>query len=415
MARHYSSGPQSNRPTSRKPSQTRQPAATTGAAYSSRTRTARRRRHVIIAVAAVVIIGVALALFAIPRLFGSSGADAASSSQTSATTSTPTADTSTSSSTTPVTTAPDGRIVLSLGGDEDTYVKQGEDYIEGGCHARDVQEGNLTSSVQISGSVDTSTVGDYVLTYSVQNSEGMVATTQRTVHVVAADSMDWDTNGIPILMYHYVYDPSNPPSDLNVNYVSTTELDAQCAWLSENDYYYPSWQELRAYVEGTHSLPAKSVILTFDDGEHGFLDNGIPILAKYKVHATSFLICIDGDIEDKLNQSNPYILFESHSYDLHRAGSTKLGHGGRIYDLTEQELVADIQKSADIIGSVEAFAYPFGDVSDVSSAAMNDLGISCAVTTNYGNAIVGDDPTKLPRCRVSGGNSLSSYISMVEN
>ncbi|MGL5174080.1 MAG: hypothetical protein ACRC75_09525, partial [Olsenella sp.] len=121
------------------------------------------------------------------------------------------------------------------------------------------------------------------------------------------------------------------------------------------------------------------------------------------------------DIEDKLNQSSPYVLFESHSYDLHRAGSTKLGHGGRIYDLSEQELVADIQKSADIIGSVEAFAYPYGDVSDVSSAAMNDLGISCAVTTNYGNACVGDDPTQLSRCRVSGGNSLASYISMVEN
>ena len=90
-------------------------------------------------------------------------------------------------------------------------------------------------------------------------------------------------------------------------------------------------------------------------------------------------------------------------------------HGGRIYDLSEQELVADIQKSADIIGSVEAFAYPYGDVSDVSSAAMNDLGISCAVTTNYGNACVGDDPTQLSRCRVSGGNSLASYISMVEN
>jgi len=386
--------------------------------YSSRTRTARRRQRrqrTIVAVVAVAIVGVALALLVIPHLFGSSGTDATSSSQATATDSASTTDTASSTSTTPVTTAPDGRIVLSLDGDEDTYVKQGESYIEGGCHARDVQEGNLTSSVQVSGSVDTSTVGDYVLTYSVQNSEGMVATTQRTVHVVAADSMDWDTNGIPILMYHYVYDPSNPPSDLNVNYVSTTELDAQCAWLSENDYYYPSWQELRAYVEGTHSLPAKSVILTFDDGEHGFLDNGIPILAKYKVHATSFLICVDGDIEDKLNQSNPYVLFESHSYDLHRAGSTHLGHGGRIYDLTEQELVADIQKSADIIGSVEAFAYPYGDVSDVSTAAMNDLGISCAVTTNYGNAVVGDDPTQLPRCRVSGGNSLSSYISMVEN
>ena len=64
----------------------------------------------------------------------------------------------------------------------------------------------------------------------------------------------------------------------NAGPAAPPDFDAQCAWLSENGYYYPSWQELRAYVEGTHSLPAKSVILTFDDGEHGFLDNGIPIL-----------------------------------------------------------------------------------------------------------------------------------------
>ena len=420
MARHFTSHEQASRPTPR-PTPTTQGRRPEGdqAAYYQRRRSSRRRRRrtVGIVAAAVAIVAVAVVAFVLPRILGGTGSSAASTpaNTTGSVSATDASSSSSASSTTPVTNAPDGRIVLSLGGDEDTYVKQGEDYIEGGCHARDVQEGNLTSSVKVSGSVDTSTVGDYVLTYSVENSEGMVATTQRTVHVVAADSMDWDTNGIPVLMYHYVYDPANPPSDLNVNYVSTTDFDAQCAWLSENGYYYPSWQELRAYVEGTHSLPAKSVILTFDDDEHGFLDNGIPILEKYKVHATSFLICIDGDIEDKLNQSSPYVLFESHSYDLHRAGSTKLGHGGRIYDLSEQELVADIQKSADIIGSVEAFAYPYGDVSDVSSAAMNDLGISCAVTTNYGNACVGDDPTQLSRCRVSGGNSLASYISMVEN
>ena len=30
--------------------------------------------------------------------------------------------------------------------------------------------------------------------------------------------------------------------------------------------------------EGKHSLPAKSVILTFDDGEMGFLNVGVPLL-----------------------------------------------------------------------------------------------------------------------------------------
>ena len=231
MARHFTSHEQASRPTPR-PTPTTQGRRPEGdqAAYYQRRRSSRqrRRRTVGIVVAAVAIVAVAVVAFVLPRILGGTGSSAASTpaNTTGSVSATDASSSSSASSTTPVTNAPDGRIVLSLGGDEDTYVKQGEDYIEGGCHARDVQEGNLTSSVKVSGSVDTSTVGDYVLTYSVENSEGMVATTQRTVHVVAADSMDWDTNGIPVLMYHYVYDPANPPSDLNVNYVSTTDFDA---------------------------------------------------------------------------------------------------------------------------------------------------------------------------------------------
>ena len=162
------------------------------------------------------------------------------------------------------------------------------------------------------------------------------------------------------------------------------------------------------------SLPDKSVILTFDDGEYGFLNLGIPLLEQYGVPATSFIECSRGDIEEVLRDyASPYVCFESHSYDLHHAGYTPIGHGGAIYDLSEDELVDDLSHAVDILGSRGAFAYPYGDVSDVSAAAIERVGIYCSFTTEYDRVYPGDDPTALPRVRVSGDNGIDVYTGSV--
>ena len=304
-------------------------------------------------------------------------------------------------------------IVMTLCGRHETIVRTGETYVEPGCLARDTRASkSLSDRVQISGNVDTATPGTYTVTYTVTDDEGSVARAERTVRVT--DDAGWDDDGIAVLMYHYVYDPANPPEDLNANYVSTTELEEQLAWLTEAGFYYPSWAELRAYIDGSHSLPDRSVILTFDDGEYGFLDHGIPLLEKYGVTATSFTECNRDDIDYMLNTyASPYICFESHSYYMHHAGYSGIGHGGVIYDLSEDELVDDLQHAADILGTNAAFAYPYGDVSDVSPAACERVGILCAFTTEYDFVYPGSDPTRLPRVRIVGGNGLEYYQGSV--
>ncbi|HEY0187573.1 MAG TPA: immunoglobulin-like domain-containing protein [Cellulomonas sp.] len=55
-----------------------------------------------------------------------------------------------------------------------------------GVTATDAVDGDLTSAVQVTGAVDTATVGSYELTYSVTDAAGNVATATRTVTVVEA-------------------------------------------------------------------------------------------------------------------------------------------------------------------------------------------------------------------------------------
>ena len=171
-------------------------------------------------------------------------------------------------------------VVMTLGGSADTYVLRGEDYLEAGCHALDPEEGDITSTVVVEGRPDTSTPGDYSVVYTATTADGSVAQATRTVHVV--ESFEENATSLPVLMYHYVYTESDQPAELNGNYLLDTKLEEQLRYLSENNYYYPSFQEVKAFAEGTHTLPARSVVLTFDDCEAGFLEYGVPLLNEYK-------------------------------------------------------------------------------------------------------------------------------------
>lgn len=304
-----------------------------------------------------------------------------------------------------------GEIVIGVNGDEDTYVLVGEDYLEAGAHAAEPTDGVLNDKIEASGEVDTSKAGDYEVTYRVSDSAGHTAEATRTVHVV--DEMPTMDGGVPILMYHYVYSADNPPESLDGNYLLDTKLEEQLAYLVENDFYFPSYPELQAFLQGTHSLPAKSVVLTFDDAEQGFLDVGIPILEKYQVPATSFVICSDENAAQKVvDYRSPYVSFQSHSFGLHQAGGT-VGHGGLISALTKDEIVEDLEHAQQVVGATEAFAYPFGDVTADGQQAVREAGILCAFTTQNSWAHVGDDVTALPRVRISAEYELAGFASLV--
>ena len=66
-----------------------------------------------------------------------------------------------------------------------------------------------------------------------------------------------------------------------------------------------------------------------------------------------------------------------------------------------------------MLGTTEAFAYPFGDVTDDARQAVDEAGILCAFTTKNSWAHVGDDVRSLPRVRMSGGTSLEGFIGSI--
>jgi len=66
------------------------------------------------------------------------------------------------------------------------HIGSGTPYTEQGALAVDEIDGDISSSVQITGSVNRDRAGAYTLTYRVVNSAGLVATATRTVRIIAA-------------------------------------------------------------------------------------------------------------------------------------------------------------------------------------------------------------------------------------
>ena len=73
--------------------------------------------------------------------------------------------------------------VITLNGANTITLKVGEKYTEQGAKASDDVDGDVTSKIIISGTVDTKKAGAYTITYTVSDSAGNVTKTTRTVKI----------------------------------------------------------------------------------------------------------------------------------------------------------------------------------------------------------------------------------------
>ena len=82
---------------------------------------------------------------------------------------------------TPDTTKP----VIKLNGEETITIKLNDTYKDAGATATDDKDGDITNKIVITGKVDTSKAGTYIITYTVEDLAKNVAIAKRTVIVKA--------------------------------------------------------------------------------------------------------------------------------------------------------------------------------------------------------------------------------------
>lgn len=79
-----------------------------------------------------------------------------------------------------------------------------------------------------------------------------------------------------------------------------------------------------------------------------------------------------------------------------------------------EEIVDDLKQAQAILGTTEAFAYPYGDNNENAWAAMEEAGVLCAFTIENRRVEVGDPVEALPRVRIAGEYTQEGFEYLVE-
>lgn len=187
---------------------------------------------------------------------------------------------------------------------------------------------------------------------------------------------------VPILMYHHT------PSD----------FEAHLQHLIAQGYTGITMRELGDYLYGQGSLPAKPVVITYDDGFATQLE-AFAILQRYNFKATFYLIlggpassfCIGiertnlscGD--NYMNWSQAKQLKDSGLIDI---GAHTLDHADLPTLPLEQQwlqIEQSKQRLQNVLGGeVVSFAYPYGRYNAESIELVRRAGFTTAVTTQSG-------------------------------
>ena len=218
---------------------------------------------------------------------------------------------------------------------------------------------------------------------------------------------------IPILMYHHVGDWGESRAEWAQWVVRSKEFRAQMDWLVANGFHTITFRELLAGQKARESVPAKSVIISFDDGWSAQESVVRAELEPRGLHAVFFVYT--AAVGATPNNSG-YISWEQLRI-LESAGHEVQSHTvshGRLTDMPPLQLDREMRESRATIEremhhSVEVVAYPFGiydeRVMRAASAAGYLIGLRADADLVVGKPL----QYRMPRIRVGYDDGIEVF------
>ena len=222
---------------------------------------------------------------------------------------------------------------------------------------------------------------------------------------------------VPILMSHHIRPNPRPydPTWASLN-TSSDLLDTELAYLVNNNYHVITLDDLKKALTQDFSLPENPVILTFDDGYENFYTTAFPILKKYNLKATIFVIT-------QGVENNKAYLTWSQIEEMYKSGLITIGahtqHHPNLPDLTnsliEREIIGSRDDIKNHIGeSPKWFAYPYGSYNNFAIDTVRSAGFEGAVSTIYSAIQNKERIYLLPRIMADGRFSIPEFAKRLQ-
>ncbi len=219
---------------------------------------------------------------------------------------------------------------------------------------------------------------------------------------------------VPVLMYHYVRTNPDPRDRVGYNLsVTPAAFHAQMAYLAKNHFHTVSLAQAVAAVRTGRPLPARSVVLTFDDGYADFFTTAIPEMRRYGFTATDYVV--PGLV------GRPSFMSWSQVVQADRMGFTIAAHTMHhvpLAQIRQASAVAEMRQSKQVLEGmlghpVLEFAYPYGSFNASLAQQARSMGFESATSTLPGAWHQARDLWWMHRQRVGGGTSLAGFAQLV--
>jgi peptidoglycan/xylan/chitin deacetylase (PgdA/CDA1 family) len=222
-------------------------------------------------------------------------------------------------------------------------------------------------------------------------------------------------------MYHQVGE-FPPMRTHRANYCDHRRFDRQMGLLHALGWTVLDLDQALAGLRGERPLPARSVVLTFDDGYDNFADFALPVLVRHGFTATVYAISgwLGQRIQwygDEPGRPRPRLMDAAQLREIQAAGMTVGSHTVTHAHLAKIDPAAQLREVRDsrlaledLLGKpVRHLCYPFGSFNLEAVHAAGAAGYVSATTCLRGAATPGDHPLALPRKAISFGDSLWGF------
>ena len=240
-------------------------------------------------------------------------------------------------------------------------------------------------------------------------------------HVYAeARAVKKGINEIPILMYHRITD-GKPAGTKHGIYVPRDEFERQLEFLKRRGFTAINFFDIRAIIEGKKNIPDKPVMITFDDGYEDNYVTAFPLLKKYGMTATIFLIgnpaIRSNSWDEKTGEPAASLLNDRQIQEMIEGGIEFGSHTMNHKKLTlcsTEEAEVEITESKKMLEQrlqteIISFGYPYGQLNEQIKQQVIAAGYTFGIATDSGRRNIWADLFKIRRMMIFPHASLFSF------
>jgi peptidoglycan/xylan/chitin deacetylase (PgdA/CDA1 family) len=216
---------------------------------------------------------------------------------------------------------------------------------------------------------------------------------------------------IPILMYHHIGDLPIDATELQTTWTVTPKnFDAQMQWLARSGFRSITMAQLVAHLKNRQPLPAKPIIISFDDGWEEQFSTAFPIMTRYGLSATFFVYTQPLDHTQYMTWAQVQALatggMDIQSHSITHPHLRTMAPDAAFKEIADSKATLEKRLGKPVV----AFCYPFGEYNNAIVEMVKRAGYESAVTLASGYRQRADELYTLHRIRVSYHDTLDDFV-----